>query len=555
MSQTQTESAPATWDVPECPFTIAYPPRVLDDIRLAVMDAFFSLPHGGAEIGGILLGRYDNRCLLISDSVPLDCEHAFGPSFKLSPRDLARLKELLDVAHADNLQPAGWYHSHTRSEIFLSDADQEIHRHYFPEPWQVALVLRPHTFQPTRGGFFFRERDGSIRASASYREFALEPLPVHPLPVAPAPSAAHPPLRDRESEPQDPVVTISASVIQEPPPPAALSQAAAPALLRAAQADPAPPAAAGPAAAAASAPAKVGTPPVQPGPLPAVVKPPEQLAAAAPVAVAPAVPRVVERSAPTPAVSPLPIGLPLSRFEFLDTKPDRLRRWLKVTAAIGASVAISAAGYQTRERWLPALMAIVRPAPPPAPPYLGLQTLDNEGQLQIRWDPKSPAVRSGIDGILEITDTSAPQFVQLDAAHLQAGLFSYARQGAKIDIVLIVNQSRGRELREVATFLGKLPDPQPATEDPALRKQRDDLARERDAIARDRDALSQENARLISDLLAQAQRAKKLEKSNKALGAQAARARELDLQVKTLRTQLDQKTQQLKRLGSQNPDQ
>ena len=57
------------------------------------------------------------------------------------------------------------------------------------------------------------------------------------------------------------------------------------------------------------------------------------------------------------------------------------------------------------------------------------------------------------------------------------------------------------------------------------------------------------------DLLAQAQRAKKLEESNKALGAQAARARELDLQVKTLRTQLDQKTQQLKRLGSQNPDQ
>ena len=33
-----------------------YPARVLDDIRLAVVDAFFSLPRGGAEIGGILLG-------------------------------------------------------------------------------------------------------------------------------------------------------------------------------------------------------------------------------------------------------------------------------------------------------------------------------------------------------------------------------------------------------------------------------------------------------------------------------------------------------------------
>ena len=64
----------------------------------------------------------------------------------------------------------GWYHSHTRSEIFLSDADLEIHRRFFPEPWQVALVMKPHTFQPTRIGFFFREADGSVQAERSYRE-------------------------------------------------------------------------------------------------------------------------------------------------------------------------------------------------------------------------------------------------------------------------------------------------------------------------------------------------------------------------------------------------
>jgi len=44
------------WSAPACPFAIGYPARVLDDIRLAVVDAFFSLPRGGAEIGGILLG-------------------------------------------------------------------------------------------------------------------------------------------------------------------------------------------------------------------------------------------------------------------------------------------------------------------------------------------------------------------------------------------------------------------------------------------------------------------------------------------------------------------
>ena len=63
------------------------------------------------------------------------------------------------------LRPVGWYHSHTRSEIFFSDADLEIHKHFFPEPWQVALVMKPHTFQPTRAGFFFREADGVIRGN------------------------------------------------------------------------------------------------------------------------------------------------------------------------------------------------------------------------------------------------------------------------------------------------------------------------------------------------------------------------------------------------------
>ena len=69
------------------------------------MDAFFSLPRGGAEIGGILLGSFDNGRLVISDYAALDCEHANGPSFTLSPRDEARLTELV-AAHANDT-PAG----------------------------------------------------------------------------------------------------------------------------------------------------------------------------------------------------------------------------------------------------------------------------------------------------------------------------------------------------------------------------------------------------------------------------------------------------------------
>ena len=55
--ETQSANGMTRWTAAECPFTIEYSTRVLDDVRLAVMDAFFSLPRGGAEIGGILLGR------------------------------------------------------------------------------------------------------------------------------------------------------------------------------------------------------------------------------------------------------------------------------------------------------------------------------------------------------------------------------------------------------------------------------------------------------------------------------------------------------------------
>jgi proteasome lid subunit RPN8/RPN11 len=163
---------------------------VLDDIRLAVVDAFFSLPRGGAEIGGVLLGRNRDGCVTITDHLPIDCEHATGPSFVLSPRDEAELDKLFARVAVEfpDLQPVGWYHSHTRSEIFLSDADQALHQRFFPEAWQISLVFKPHTFQPMRCGFFFREGDGALHSSESYQEFTLEPLPLRTVPTGLVPA-------------------------------------------------------------------------------------------------------------------------------------------------------------------------------------------------------------------------------------------------------------------------------------------------------------------------------------------------------------------------------
>ena len=37
----------------------------------------------------------------------------------------------------------GWYHSHPGFGVFLSEQDKFIQRHFFDQPWQVALVLDP----------------------------------------------------------------------------------------------------------------------------------------------------------------------------------------------------------------------------------------------------------------------------------------------------------------------------------------------------------------------------------------------------------------------------
>jgi len=53
----------------------------------------------------------------------------------------------------------GWYHTHPRMGIFFSQWDTWLHQNFFPEPWQVALVIEPHQ---SIGGFFIRQPDGTL---------------------------------------------------------------------------------------------------------------------------------------------------------------------------------------------------------------------------------------------------------------------------------------------------------------------------------------------------------------------------------------------------------
>ncbi len=123
--------------------SIEYSDAVLEEIRAAVMDAFFKIPRGGLEIGGVLFGRHSANLVRIESCRMLACDYASGPSFTLSATDHARLRDLLDAAAAEGLLPVGWFRSRTRSGISLSEDDVALSDTYFREPWQVVLVLRP----------------------------------------------------------------------------------------------------------------------------------------------------------------------------------------------------------------------------------------------------------------------------------------------------------------------------------------------------------------------------------------------------------------------------
>jgi hypothetical protein len=54
--------------------------------------------------------------------------------------------------------------------LFLSSYDTWLHKHFFPEIWQVALVIEPHS---DTGGFFIRQRDGELDARSYFGFYEL----------------------------------------------------------------------------------------------------------------------------------------------------------------------------------------------------------------------------------------------------------------------------------------------------------------------------------------------------------------------------------------------
>lgn len=169
------EAAFETWGVDDSPVSIEYSLVVLEEIRHEVSQGLLRFSRGGIEVGGVLYGSRDGRKIRIQAIRPIPCDHAMGPSFSLSAEDREKFERQLAEDSEDpqlrGLTRLGWFVSHTRGELTMTETDLEIFSHYFRDPWQVTLVIRPGRASAMRAAFFVWEPDGTVRSDHSYKEF------------------------------------------------------------------------------------------------------------------------------------------------------------------------------------------------------------------------------------------------------------------------------------------------------------------------------------------------------------------------------------------------
>ncbi len=116
------------------------------------------------EVGGALIGQWridhpSGEQFIVAEAVLPARFTRQGSAFLTFTQDtLVALHDEQETRFPQK-RMVGWFHTHPRMGVFLSDYDVWLHQHFFPEPWQVALVVEPHT---QVGGFFVREEDGSL---------------------------------------------------------------------------------------------------------------------------------------------------------------------------------------------------------------------------------------------------------------------------------------------------------------------------------------------------------------------------------------------------------
>jgi proteasome lid subunit RPN8/RPN11 len=146
------------------------------------------------EVGGVLLGRFavhhDRPYVKVEQSIPGWKAEGSATQLTFTHETWQQITAVKDREYPD-LQIVGWFHSHPDLGIFLSRDDLYIHRNFFANERQVALVVDP--INRDRGLFVWHQgevkRDGGLRI---YGDADDLPLLEQYVGILHAPKAARP---------------------------------------------------------------------------------------------------------------------------------------------------------------------------------------------------------------------------------------------------------------------------------------------------------------------------------------------------------------------------
>lgn len=484
------------WEVAGKPLAIEVRLDVVERLDQEVLRTFRAITSRGSEIGGLLLGRLrqgTRPVVVIEDYEVVPCDYRRGPLYLLAEEDLHRFEEALarrKQASAQDLRVVGYFRSNTRKELQLDDEDVAILKRYFPDSFQVCLLVKPFASKANLAGFFLwdagepqRKSDLTFafnRAELS-KTLAAQPAATSPDSVLPGPTPAVPTGADADG--RAPVAPDAA--VPEPPAPSRPTIE-----VRIALAEP------------GSAPVKRAAPPTsaaeRPGPAgpePGTAKVSERgTASVADESVAPSLPVPADGRPPVDgkanaegirAQAAEPISRPphlLVPAEPLPAAPiERENVGGEAAAAFSAYAAetrsrAEAAARPQRSRVVLGLVGVLalgiagvavwnfsRDGAPPSVPEtspLNLRVERSGGQLLLSWNRSLPLLQTAQRAILSISDGDHREDVEIDLGQLRSGSIVYSPITSDVSFRLeVTDLKNGKSVSESVRVLGGRPSP------------------------------------------------------------------------------------------------
>ncbi|HUB34948.1 MAG TPA: hypothetical protein VMA31_18060 [Bryobacteraceae bacterium] len=167
------------WQPPGKAIAVSLSLAVIGRLGSSVLEDGEPFPHRRPEIGGFLWGSVKRSrgvaVVQVDGFEPVECEHAFGPSYFLSGADQNRLAERLRRYRPPRgTSIVGFFRSNTRKEFALAVEDINLMARYFSKPSMVLLLVHSSSDGALRAGFSIWEQR-AIRTLKPYLEFPFEP--------------------------------------------------------------------------------------------------------------------------------------------------------------------------------------------------------------------------------------------------------------------------------------------------------------------------------------------------------------------------------------------